>query len=93
MNFFISAKLEDRIARKLALDDHKDMDAKSMEKLIKQTDKNRSKYYEYYSHKVWGDARNYHLCIDTSVVGVDGAVEIIMKFVEEFRKKNIMPDK
>lgn len=93
VNFFISAKLEDRIARKLALDDHKDMDAKSMEKLIKQTDKNRSKYYEYYSHKVWGDARNYHLCIDTSVVGVDGAVEIIMKFVEEFRKKNIMPDK
>ena len=43
-------------------------------------------------HAVWGAASNYHLCIDTSVVGVDGAVEIIMKFVEEFRTKNILPD-
>ncbi len=93
VNFFISASMEDRIARKMALDEHHDMDRKSMEKLIKQTDKDRSKFYEYYSHKNWGDARNYHLCIDTSVVGVDGAVEIIMKFVEEFRKKNLMPDK
>ena len=64
----------------------------AMEKLILQTDKSRSKFYEYYSHEPWGAADNYHLCINTSVVGVDGAVEIIMKFVEEFRKKNLMPD-
>ena len=93
VNFFICADLKDRVARKLALEENKGMTEQAMEKLILQTDKNRGKFYEYYSHEVWGAAKNYHLCIDTSVVGVDGAVEIIMKFVEEFRKKNLMPDK
>ena len=92
VNFFICADLKDRIARKMALDEHKDTTEQAMEKLILQTDKSRSKFYEYYSHEPWGAADNYHLCINTSVVGVDGAVEIIMKFVEEFRKKNLMPD-
>lgn len=92
VNFFICADLKDRVARKLALEEHSTMTEQEMEKLIVQTDKKRGKFYEYYSHSVWGAAANYHLCIDTSVVGVDGAVEIIMKFVEEFRKKNIMPD-
>ena len=92
VNFFIYADMQDRIARKIALDDHQHLNEQEMEKLIRQTDKTRGKYYEYYSHEVWGAAKNYHLCIDTSVVGVDGAVEIIMKFIEEFRKKNIMPD-
>ena len=93
VNLFICADLPDWIARKLALEENKDMDEQAMEKKIRQTDKTRSKYYEYYSHEVWGAAENYHLCINTSVVGVDGAVEIIYKFVEEFRKKNLMPDK
>ncbi len=92
VNFFIYADIQDRIARKIALDDHQHLNEQEMEKLIRQTDKTRGKYYEYYSHEVWGAAKNYHLCIDTSVVGVDGAVEIIMKFIEEFRRKNIMPD-
>ncbi len=92
VNFFIYADMQDRIARKIALDDHQHLNEQEMEKLIRQTDKTRGKYYEYYSHEVWGAAKNYHLCIDTSVVGVDGAVEIIMKFIEEFRRKNIMPD-
>ena len=93
INFFICADIQDRVARKLALDEHSTMTEQEMEKLIRQTDKSRSKYYEYYSHETWGAAYNYHMCINTSVVGVDGAVEIIMKFVEEFRKKNLMPDK
>ncbi len=93
VNFFIYADLQDRVARKMALDENQSTSAQEMEKLIRQTDKIRGKYYEYYSHESWGAAKNYHLCIDTSVVGVDGAVEIIMKFIEEFRKKNIMPDK
>ncbi len=93
VNFFIQANLEDRINRKLALEEHAEHNKASMEKLIKTTDKNRAKYYEYYTHKKWGDASNYDLCINTSAIGVDGAVEVMMKFIEEFKKKTIMPDK
>lgn len=93
INFFIYAEMEDRINRKLALEENAGHTRETMEKLIKTTDKNRAKYYEYYTHERWGDAKNYHLCIDTSVVGVDGAVNVILSFIDEFRKKNIMPDK
>jgi CMP/dCMP kinase len=93
VNFFIQADLEDRISRKLALEEHAEHDRASMEKLIKSTDKSRSKYYEYYTHKVWGNASNYDLCINTSAIGIDGAVEVLLKFIEEFKKKTIMPDK
>ena len=92
INFFISAKLEDRIQRKLALGAHPDYDVDQMEKLICTTDKNRSKYFEYYTHSKWGDASSYHMCIDTSNVGVDGAVDLMCMFIEQFGKKNIMPD-
>ncbi len=64
-----------------------------MEKIITSADRNRSKYYEYYTHEKWGEASHYHMCIDTSSVGVDGAVKLMKLFVEEFGKKNIMPDK
>ncbi len=93
VNFFVLATLEDRINRKLALEEHAEHNKASMEKLIKTTDKNRSKYYEYYTHKKWGEASNYDLCVNTSAVGVDGAVEVMMKFIEEFKKKTLMPDK
>ena len=93
IDIFIHANFEDRVNRKLALEEHADHDRASMEKLVKNTDKNRSKYYEYYTHQKWGDAVNYDLSIDTSDVGVDGAVEVMVKFIEEFRKKTLMPDK
>ena len=93
VNFFVLASLEDRISRKLALEEHAEHNKASMEKLIKTTDKNRSKYYEYYTHKKWGEASNYDLCVNTSAVGVDGAVEVMMKFIEEFKKRTLMPDK
>lgn len=93
IDFFIHADIEDRISRKLALEEHSDNDRAKMEKIIRNTDKSRSKYYEYYTHQKWGDADNYDLSVNTSSVGIDGAVEVILKFIEEFRKKTIMPDK
>ena len=43
-----------------------------------KTDKRRSSYYNYYSSKKWGDAQSYDLCINSTVVGVENAVEIIL---------------
>lgn len=40
-------------------------------KKIKKVDKERSKYYKHYTNKLWGDKKNYELCIDTSVIEVE----------------------
>ncbi|MCF0237557.1 MAG: cytidylate kinase-like family protein [Sphaerochaetaceae bacterium] len=93
VDIFISASLEERIKRKLALGENDSSSAEVVEKLIKQTDKNRAKFYQYYSHQYWGDSQNYDLSIDTSAIGVDGAVEVILLFLEKYGLHTIMPDK
>lgn len=92
IDLFITADLEDRISRKLALDKKEKLGHDAMEKKILSTDKARSRYYEYYSHERWGDASHYHLCINTSRIGVDRAVDLIERFVLDFGKKDILPD-
>ena len=53
-----------------------------------KSDKKRASFYNFQTEKKWGQASSYHLCIDSSAVGYDGAVEIIKKFVE-MRKKGL----
>lgn len=56
-------------------------DTKAKEIMVK-TDKKRSSYYNYYSGKKWSEARSYDLCINSSAVGVDGAVSAILEFAK-----------
>ncbi len=44
---------------------------------VSKIDKGRSKYYKYYTGETWGDRENYDLMINTSLCGIDGAVDII----------------
>ena len=50
--------------------------------LVEKTDARRRAYHEYYCNQAWGEAANYNLCLDESVLGVDGVVEMICKYVE-----------
>ena len=49
---------------------------------IRTADNQRASYYNYYATATWGDVNNYDLVVDTGVLGVDGAVELIAKFLE-----------
>lgn len=81
-NIFISSSREDRIARLCRL--HNISESAAEEKMAK-ADKHRSEYYNYYSYKTWGAAATYHLCIDSSVMGIEDTVQ----FIEEFAKKKL----
>lgn len=45
--------------------------------------KKRASYYNYYTSQKWGDTGSYNLCIDSSVCGIDGTVNVICKVLEE----------
>jgi hypothetical protein len=80
INVFITADTEDRIKRvaqtyQLSLD--------KAQELIVKTDKKRAEYYNYYSNKVWGAAGSYHLCINSSVLGMDQTVAFITQFIKQ----------
>jgi len=98
VNIFICAELEDRINRKLALQKEecekgkKELSYKEMEKLAKYIDKERSRYYEYYTHERWGDSKNYDLSINVSSVGIEGAVELILCYIKNKGISPILPD-
>jgi hypothetical protein len=81
-NVFISASKEDRITRLCAMHH---IDAEAAEEMIEKADKRRSEYYNYYSYKTWGAAATYHLCVDSSSLGVEETV----RFIEEFVVKKL----
>lgn len=54
-------------------------------KLMKKKDFTRKNYHNYYCKGKWGDSRNYDMCVNSSDIGVEGTVEVILKFIE--RKK------
>ena len=79
LNVFIKASMEERVKRITKL---YDLDPMKAEETIRKTDKQRATYYNYYATGTWGDVSNYHLTLDTGVLGVDGAVELIRRAVE-----------
>ena len=85
VHLFIYGDLETKIRRIMKRYDLTEAKAKDM--IIKK-DKQRQSYYNYYSSKKWGRADSYDLCINSSVLGVDGTVKLITQFVEDFESKN-----
>ncbi len=50
------------------------------EKLMRRKDRTRETYYNYYTFGQWGHASNYHLCVDSSILGIDGTADYIIDF-------------
>lgn len=79
INVFIKADMEFRqkyVSRRSNITESKAKD------LINRTDKQRASYYNYYTSKKWGDSKSYDLCLDAGRLGIDGCVDMILKFRE-----------
>lgn len=79
IHIFISGELQDKVER---VAKYNNISKDKALDLIAKSDKKRANYYNYYSNKKWGAAATYDLCINSSLTGVDGAVDLIMKFIE-----------
>lgn len=80
INLFIHASIEDRVARILRRGDKlKEQQARS---LAEKTNKLRANYYNFYTDKRWGDAASYDLCFNSSVIPMEGMVEVLAKYIE-----------
>jgi len=52
------------------------------EKMIVQSDKERALYNHTFTGKEWTDVRQYDISIDTSKIGLDRSVALIIKYLE-----------
>ena len=57
---------------------------KDAERVVTEMNRNREQYVRRHFNREWRDLGNYHLCVDTGWLGLDGAAELI---VELARKK------
>ena len=49
--------------------------------MMKKMDRERKFYHNYYCRNKWGDSRGYDLTINSSLLGLDGTVDVIEKIV------------
>ena len=65
-----------RVAHDLGLSESKAKD------LINRTDKQRASYYNFYTNKKWGDSRSYDLSLNSEKLGIDGCVDMLLRYGE-----------
>ena len=81
-NIFVHAPLDFRLDR--LQQDGKTTLEEALQ-MIERADKTRSSYYNFYTNKTWGKASSYHLCIDTSLLGVRATAEWVAGLVRKAR--------
>lgn len=86
LRIFVHAKEEAKTKRIMEKYDLSSQKAKEM--MVKK-DKQRQSYYNYYSSNKWGRSDTYDLSIDSSVLGIDGTVDLLIQYIEKF-EKNIL---
>jgi cytidylate kinase len=79
VSVFVKADMASKVDRAVK---YYGIEADKAEDRIRKADKQRASYYNYYATATWGDVDNYDLVVDTGVLGVEGAVELIAKFLE-----------
>ena len=79
IHIFIHAPLDYRIER--IMKEQKIADRRKAQKMIEESDHERTKFIRDMVSTDWCDARNYHLCINSSVVGFPACVEMITELV------------
>ncbi|MBP5571248.1 MAG: cytidylate kinase-like family protein [Bacteroidales bacterium] len=84
IDVFICAPLEARIKRIMERQNLSESDA---EDLIERMDRGRAEYYDFFTFSKWGVASNYDLCLDSSILGIEGTAEMIIDFA---KKRNLL---
>ena len=53
-------------------------------KKIEKHDKRRAAYHDYYCKTKWGKASSYDVCVNSSLLGIDGTVDFLYDLVQKY---------
>ena len=74
LKVFVYADLDSRKERIEHI--YHEVDEKALGK-IEKTDKKRAAYYKYYTGQNFGEAKNYDICLNSSLLGIEKCVEVV----------------
>lgn len=77
LDVFVSAPLEARVVRVMERLGISEDEAKAR---IERQDRTRQTYYNFFTFGNWGAASDYDMCVDSSILGIEGTAELIIDF-------------
>ena len=83
LNVFLTSPIEER-AKRVA--ERENMDREKALEHIERMEKEREAYYNTFTFGNWGMASTYDLCVDTSLLGVEGTADLILEFAKKTGK-------
>lgn len=83
LDVFICAPKE---YRKKTVSERLGISLEKAEDIINKKDKSRETYYNYFTFGNWGTASNYDLCVDSSILGIEGTADLILDFARRAGK-------
>ena len=82
IHIFIHAPFDYRVERIMK---EKEMDEKEARTMVQESDRTRTKFIRDMLGIEWTDARNFHLCIDSSIINLSDGMEMITRLVKKER--------
>jgi cytidylate kinase len=83
LNVFLTSAAEARAAR---VAERMGISMEKALEMIERKDKARAEYYNYYTFGDWGVASTYDLCLDSSILGIEGTADFIIEFARKAGK-------
>ena len=80
LDVFITSPLEVRAKR---ISERRSISIEAAGALIAKKDRRREAFYNYVTFGNWGMASNYDLCIDSSILGIEGTADFIIDFAKK----------
>lgn len=80
LNVFICAPME---VRKNYVRRREELPEDKVEEIIFKRDRDRAEFYNFFSFGHWGKSSDYHLCIDSSILGIEKTADYIIGFGRE----------
>lgn len=80
LNIFIHADIQKRAKRIVEVYGETDI---KIEKRITIKDKKRKVNYQYYTDRQWGKADDFHLTLNSGIIGIEKCVDIVCRLAQE----------
>jgi cytidylate kinase len=77
LDVFVSAPFEARVVRVMGRLGISEDEAKAR---IERQDRTRQTYYNFFTFGNWGAASDYDMCVDSSILGIEGTADLIIDF-------------
>lgn len=84
ISFFVLGDKEKKLARIMEV---RQMNRDEAKRALLRHDRERKAYHNHYSKMKWGDSRNYAMCINSSVLGLEGTADVMEQFVRQKMKE------